>query len=69
MVKEISLSRNSISEIWQQYDACELTIKDTDGLLLWHGEFEDMPIKYINEIIVYVMVDDYNIEILIVVEA
>lgn len=69
MVKEITLTGKSILEIWQQYDACELTIKDTDGLLVWHGEFEDMPVKYLYEIVVCVLVDDYNAELLIIVES
>ena len=37
----------TIGDLYEQYEACELTIRDyKDNFIIWCGDFEDMPIKY-----------------------
>lgn len=39
--------KQTLADIYNEYNACWLKIRDhNDNLIMWEGEFEDMPIKF-----------------------
>lgn len=58
----------TIGDLYEKYSACELTIRDhNDNVMLWYGEFEDMPIKYAGVVFQKCTVNNYNAEIEVII--
>lgn len=37
----------TLADLYNDYSACDLTLRDhNDNVMIWYGEFSDMPIRY-----------------------
>lgn len=64
----VACKEKTIGDLYEEYSACELTIRDhDDNVILWYGEFEDMPIKYACVVFQKCTVNSYDAEIEVII--